>query len=233
MEKALCLVCGAPVAYSEEARELECVLCRKREMGHATCEQGHYVCDACHRAQGTEAILALCRRSDSRNPVELAVEAMREPCVYANGPEHHALAGAVLLSAYRNCGGALDLDKALDELRLRSDHVPGGACGLWGCCGAAVSAGMYLSIVTGSTPMSDEPWAHSTRLTSLVLGRLADLGGPRCCKRGTFAAIETAATCTYELLGVRMELPARISCEFVSGNRECIARRCPYFPCAS
>lgn len=27
-----------------------------------------------------------------------------------------------------------------------------GACGFWGACGAGISAGMFVSIVTGSTP---------------------------------------------------------------------------------
>lgn len=226
--KASCLVCGEPLIYFEEAREVECVICHKKEWGHSFCERGHYVCDDCHRSKGVEYIMELCRSTESRNPIRIAMEAMNHRAIYPNGPEHHTLVGAVLLAAYRNAGGNIDLGRSLDELRGRSLNVPGGTCGFWGCCGAAISAGMYMSIVTGSTPMTVEPWAQTTRLTSRILSRLADIGGPRCCKRTSFAAIEMSVVYTSELLKIDMELPDRIICTFSSRNGECLGKHCPY-----
>ena len=121
-------------------------------------------------------------------------------------------------------------DAALDELRSRSMQVPGGTCGFWGCCGAAVSAGQYYSIISGSTPMTQDPWAATARLTSNIIGRLADVGGPRCCKRTGFAAIEEAARYTAETTGIAMELPERTTCTFMANNAECRKRDCPFFP---
>ena len=63
---------------------------------------------------------------------------------------------AALLTAYKNAGGELDLEKALTEMQNRGKQVPGGICGFWGSCGAAVSTGIFLSIITGSTPLSQE-----------------------------------------------------------------------------
>ena len=129
-----------------------------------------------------------------------------------------------------NAGGDIDLDAALEELRSRSMQVPGGTCGFWGCCGAAVSAGQYYSIISGSTPMTQDPWAATARLTSNIIGRLADVGGPRCCKRTGFAAIEEAARYTAETTGIAMELPERTTCTFMANNAECRKRDCPFFP---
>lgn len=227
---ASCLVCGESLTYRQEAYEVECVLCHKKEIGHSTCIRGHYICDACHRAAGVNSIMDLCRASSSDDPFAIAVEAMNDRAVYPNGPEHHTLVGAALLSAYRNAGGDLDLVKALDELRVRSLEVPGGTCGFWGCCGTAISSGIYMSIVTGSTPMTVEPWARSTRLTSLILSRLAELGGPRCCKRTSFASLEISVGYTADLLQVQMHLPSKMVCAFSSGNPECLGARCPYSP---
>lgn len=227
---ASCLICGESLTYSQEAYEVECVLCHKKESGHAACIRGHYVCDTCHRAAGVSSIMDICRASFSDDPFTIAVAAMNDRAVYPNGPEHHTLVGAALLTAYRNAGGDLDLAKALDELRVRSLEVPGGTCGFWGCCGAAISSGMYMSIVTGSTPMTVEPWAQSTRLTSLILSRLAELGGPRCCKRTSFVSLEVAVGYTAALLQVHMHLPPRMVCGFSQSNPECLGARCPYSP---
>lgn len=227
---ANCLICGAPIVYAQEAHEVTCAICGKVEMGRCTCAEGHYVCDGCHRAKGVDFVMETCRASDSTNPIELAQSIMRDKSIYPNGPEHHSLVGAVLLTCYRNAGGDIDLDAALDELRSRSMQVPGGTCGFWGCCGAAVSAGQYYSIISGSTPMTQDPWAATARLTSNIIGRLADVGGPRCCKRTGFAAIEEAARYTAETTGIAMELPERTTCTFMANNAECRKRDCPFFP---
>lgn len=231
--KGNCAVCGEPLVYSERAQAVTCAVCGKQESGHSVCADGHYVCDACHRAGGVDLIMEACARSGSTDPVALAQELMADRALYPNGPEHHSLVGAVLLAAYRNAGGALDLDAALAELRQRSMQVPGGTCGFWGCCGAAVSAGQFYSIVCGSTPMTQEPWAATARLTSRIIGKLADVGGPRCCKRTSFTALAETVDYVADTLGVRMERPERIACTFMAGNAECRGRSCPYFPASA
>ena len=230
--KANCAVCGEPLQYFEEARPVTCVLCGCEESGHSTCADGHYVCDRCHRMGGVDFIMEACRTSDSRNPIELAQQLMADKSIYPNGPEHHSLVGAVLLTAYKNAGGSIDLDAALDELRGRSLQVPGGTCGFWGCCGAAASAGQFYSIISGSTPMTQDPWGQTARLTSRILGRWADVGGPRCCKRTGFTAIREAVDYVAEVRGIRMEMPERITCTFMAQNAECRKRDCPFFPAA-
>ena len=79
---------------------------------------------------------------------------MAQPAVHMHGPEHHILVGSAIISTFHNCGGDVDLNAALDEMKNRGEQAPGGICGFWGCCGAAVSCGMAISIITGATPLS-------------------------------------------------------------------------------
>jgi len=81
--------------------------------------------------------------------------------------------------------------------------------------------------------MAQEPWAQCQRLTSMALGRLADLGGPRCCKRIGYTAVLVAVPYINELLGSRMTLPDKVSCSFYARNAECLRAECPYFPRAA
>ena len=79
------------------------------------------------------------------------------------------MVGAALLTAYKNAGGAINLRESVMEMLNRGKAVPGGTCGFWGACGAGVSAGQYMAIVTRSTPLAAEPWGLSNRMTARAL----------------------------------------------------------------
>ena len=153
---------------------------------------------------------------------------MELPGVHMHGPEHHVLVGSALLTAYKDAGGEIDLVTALSEMQSRGKKVPGGACGFWGACGAGVSAGMFVSIVTGSTPLANEAWGLSNKMTSAALNAIGEVGGPRCCKRDSYLAIVNAVDFVKKHLGVEMELD-EIKCIHSSQNNQCIGRRCPFF----
>ncbi len=225
-----CLVCGQPLEYFETEREMVCAFCKKTFPSRASCREGHYICDTCHAQQGVAAILDYCQGSTSQNPITMAQEMMDNPLIYMHGPEHHILVGAALLAACRNAGMDLDLDAALNEMRARGGAYPGGSCGFWGACGAAVSAGMALSIATGATPLTGQSWAWANGVTAACLQEIAALGGPRCCKRNTFTALRTAAGFLREHLGVELELPEQTVCRWLAENKECIGGACPYNP---
>lgn len=228
--QANCAVCGGKIVYFQEAQTATCELCGKEDIAHCICEHGHYVCDTCHRSNGVEACINYCLASSSKNPIEIAQAIMDDRSIYPNGPEHHTLVGAALLTAYHNAGGAIDLEKSLAELKTRSLCVPGGTCGFWGTCGAAVSAGQMWSIASKSSPMTSQPWGQCQKLTSNVLASLATYGGPRCCKRTGFLAIKDTVAFAKEIAGVEMELPEHISCHYFANNDECLRARCPFFP---
>ena len=228
-----CLLCGMPLRYWQTPKTLHCAICGKAYEAEVSCEKGHYVCDDCHSGSAEQLILAVCRNTTERNPVAIMQHCMDQACVHMHGPEHHFLTGAALLAAYASCGGAVDLEQMLPELLRRSKQVPGGACGAWGCCGAAISAGIFLSLVTGNTPLSSDSWGTSMALTAKVLERIAAIGGPRCCKRDSFVAARTAAEYVKEHLGIEMELPERIVCRYFPNNAQCKKKLCPFYPAAA
>lgn len=171
----------------------------------------------------------IARETTSTNPVEIAQTMMQAEAVHMHGPEHHILVGAALLAAYKNAGGAVD-DTALEAVIARGKKVPGGFCGMAGCCGAAVSAGIFYSVVTKTTPMSTDSWSASLRMTAACLNAVAEYGGPRCCKRDSFASIATAAAFVEKELSVSLTLPEKIVCSFSSKNTECLGTTCPFSP---
>lgn len=224
--KEECLICKAPLEYLNEDILMECEICRKKELSKTRCVEGHYVCNECH-TKGVDAIFGVCLNETSKNPVEILNKMMELPFCHMHGPEHHIMVGAALLTAYKNAGGEIDLPKALREMKNRGQSVPGGACGFWGACGAAISSGMFISIVTGSTPLEKEAFGMANRMTSKALGAIGEIGGPRCCKRDSYLSILQAIYFVKENLGVEME-KSKVACGFSAKNNQCIGKRCPF-----
>ena len=224
--KEECLICKAPLEYLTQDELMECAICHKQERSKTRCIEGHYVCSGCH-TQGMDSILGLCLSETSRDPIGILEKMMSMPFCHMHGPEHHVMVGAALLTAYRNAGGNIDLEKVLREMYNRGKAVPGGACGFWGACGAGISAGQFVAIATSSTPLAVEPWGLSNQMTAKALESIGKVGGPRCCKRDSYLAILAAIDFTAEHLNVRME-KAKPSCTRSGQNNQCIGKRCPF-----
>ena len=221
-----CLICSAPLEYLEADTLMECEICHKKENSKTRCVNGHYVCNDCH-TQGLDSIVGLCLEDSSKNPIEIIEKMMAMPFCHMHGPEHHVMVGAALLTAYKNAGGNIDLHSALVEMLNRGKSVPGGACGFWGACGAGISSGMFISIISKSTPLTNEPFALSHKMTAKSLGVIGEIGGPRCCKRDSFLAILSAIEFVKDHFGIEMEKP-EVICRYSSRNNQCIGKRCPF-----
>lgn len=170
---------------------------------------------------------AVCLGEKSKNPLTIFRKLTETLNCPVHNPMHHVLVGSALLTAYKNAGGEIDLQKALAELKARAEKVPGGACGYWGACGAAISSGMFMSIVTDSNPLAGKVWGLSNLMTAASLNSIGEVGGPRCCKRNSYLAITESVAFAKEHLGVEMELP-QIKCIHWSENNQCIGARCPF-----
>ncbi|HJJ74770.1 MAG TPA: DUF5714 domain-containing protein [Methanocorpusculum sp.] len=225
-----CILCKAPLKYLDSPKVMHCEICGKSFEGHAVCENGHYVCDACHASPAEGVVRSVVLNSSSKNPVDIADEIMASSFVHMHGPEHHFIVGASLLCAFCNTYGEVDLENALNAVISRGKKVPGGFCGMAGCCGAAVSAGIFLSVILKATPMSKEEWALSNRMTSRCLEAVSRLGGPRCCKRDSYTTILAAAEFLREELGKPLGVSDEILCSHFGDNAECLKVECPYFP---
>ena len=198
-----CLICQAPLEYLGNEVLMECELCHRKEMSNTRCVNGHYICNECH-TKGLDSVIC-----------------------HMHGPEHHTLVGTALLTAYHNSGGNIELLPALKEMAARGRKVPGGACGFWGSCGAAISSGMFISIISGATPLSKEAWGQANIMTGKSLLGIGEIGGPRCCKRNSYLAIMSAVKFAAELYGISMETDT-IICKRSSQNNQCIGKRCPF-----
>lgn len=221
-----CLICKAPLEYLETDEVMECVICHRKENSKTRCVEGHYVCNECHTA-GMDVIIGMCLKEVSRDPVEIIEKLMGQPFCHMHGPEHHVMVGSALLTAYKNAGGDIDLPQALAEMMSRGKSVPGGACGFWGACGAGISAGMFVAIISKSTPLAVGSFGLSHLMTSKALGEIGAVGGPRCCKRDSYLSILAAVDLVKEHLGIEMEKP-EIVCNHSAQNDQCIGKRCPF-----
>ena len=224
-----CMICGNDLVYFETVREQRCFICGAKGNANASCKCGHYVCDACHAEKGLLFIARHTSESRSRNPVTIAMEMMENSSINMHGPEHHYLVAAALLTAYKNSGGQIDFAVALQNAAQRAKQVPGGICGLWGSCGAGIATGIFVSLISGATPLSEKEWSLANQMTSRCLAVIARNGGPRCCKRNTWLAVFQAAAFVEEQFGVVMELPDRTVCAFSHRNKQCRKEACIFY----
>ena len=180
----------------------------------------------------TNPVVSLCLEDTSRNPIEILERLMSQPECHMHGPEHHVLVGAALLTAYNNClpdSAKLDMTEALAEVVERGQQVPGGACGYMGACGASISTGIFMSIITRNTPFSTDTWRLCNLCTSRALEQVAENGGPRCCKRDSYLSVLSAIDFVKENLGVEMER-SEVRCSRSQINEQCIGKKCPFSP---
>lgn len=114
------------------------------------------------------------------NPFQIFRNIANKEYVSIHGPKHHVLDGASILVAYKNAGGKVDLDTALDKLMTEGLRMPGAMCGLWGICGAVTSIGAALSIIDGTGPLSsDGTWGEHMKYTANAVSELGAVNGPR------------------------------------------------------
>lgn len=225
--KSECLICNAPIEYLKEDIEMECEICHKKELSNARCVNGHYVCNECH-IKGIDSIFGICLSEKSKNPIEILNKMMKLSFCHMHGPEHHIMVGAALLTAYKNAGGEIDLKNKLMAMKNRGQNVPGGVCGYWGACGAGISTGIFISLISDASPLSNESFGLANLMTSKSLEAIGKIGGPRCCKRDSYLSILAAIDFVKEKFGIEME-KEEVMCSFISENNQCINTRCPFF----
>lgn len=170
-----------------------------------------------------------CMNAAETDPIALIFDIMQRGYINIHGPEHHILDGACFLTVLHNAGVEFDLSKALDEMIVRGQKMPGAICGQWGVCGSAASIGAALAILHETGPLSsNQYYKDNLDFVARALGRIAEMGGPRCCKRNAFLSLQTAIEFVRERYGVILP-KEEISCIFSDRNRQCIGRACPYF----
>lgn len=224
-----CFVCGEELVYSTTANKHTCVICNNEFDAMVTCKDGHFVCDSCHSAKATDLIVEYCMAVDHTDPIAMAAILMKHPSLKMHGPEHHVLVPAVLVAAYCNATGRQKQKSAwLQTVIKRGSTIPGGACGFLGACGAGVGTGIFISTITGTTPVATESWGLSNLMTAKALFTIAKNGGPRCCKRDTFISILEGIDFLAEHYNVELSR-SNVHCSFSALNNECRMADCLFF----
>lgn len=231
VENSGCFECGEELVYQQEDSLKKCMICAKEFRSNVACPNNHFVCDSCHSLSAAGLVEAYCIGTESRNPVKILNQLMKNKAVKMHGPEHHFIVPAALLAAYYNTiNKPEEKARALKIAIDRGSKIPGGFCGTHGSCGAGMGTGIYVSIVTGSTPLAREEWKLSNLMTATSLHQIALGGGPRCCKRDSFIAIDEAVTFTKDVFKVELEMTEQIKCGFHKRNRQCLMSACSYYP---
>lgn len=162
---------------------------------------------------------------------KLLDELMGYPEIPIHYPYHHFIMPAVLLTlaAIENHTSEEDLLTMLECAKSRSKNVLGGFCGFYGACGAAVGTGIFLSVYTDCSPMSETVWQWANEVTSISLQKISSVPGPRCCKRSSYFSLTAAIPYINEKLNLHLSLSDKISCKFHEANTTCKQTECPFY----
>ena len=169
-------------------------------------------------------------RGEATDPAALADAIMSTEGFPMHYPCHHYMVPAVLLTTVRAAQNkdSVNLEADLALALERALTVPGGACGFQGCCGAAVGVGIFWSVITDASPVSGKPWAMANGATAKALLALAEIGGPRCCKRCSWLSMQTALPMIEEKLHISLPYTPPV-CRYHKENRECLRKKCPFY----
>ncbi len=171
------------------------------------------------------------KSQDGRSPMDVVFHVMDDANFPMHNFAHHYLVPALLLSAvYAEQG--VSFEKFSADMKLvaeRAQNVLPAFCGFYGACGAAVGCGIFMSVFTGTTPLSKDTWGLCNGATAGALAKLAEIGGPRCCKRNTFAALVFMRDYLGSRMSIDIDIPRDIKCRYSKFNKECLESSCPFF----
>jgi MoaA/NifB/PqqE/SkfB family radical SAM enzyme/ubiquinone/menaquinone biosynthesis C-methylase UbiE len=221
-----CLVCKSPLTYLTQEEEMCCHYCGTKVSSNARCRKHHFVCDTCHQEEGLAVIRQICAESDEQDMIRLLQKIRTHHAINMHGPEHHAMVPGIILSTYKALGGKISREDILTGIS-RGSKVPGGACGFWGSCGAALGAGIAFSVIFGSTPLTPKKRQQAQSICARILTRVSAQAGARCCQRDAVVALKEAAKLSRDLLPVSLKADDLLPCRQYLLNRECIRKQCP------
>jgi 7,8-dihydro-6-hydroxymethylpterin dimethyltransferase len=224
-QRSGCAVCGAGLSYFKTSRERSCYYCGRIMQADAECANRHFVCDRCHSGDALELIKTMCLHTRHTDATAIMQTLRHQGRLPMHGPEHHALVPAVLLAALRNSGMQISDEQIVTAIQ-RGASVAGGACAFLGACGAAIGAGIAVSIIVGATPVDADSRQAAQQATHAALGRIASLPAARCCQRDAWLAIQEALPHIARYTGITVQATP-FACEQYPENRECIREMCP------
>jgi len=171
-------------------------------------------------------------KNKSTNDVfKIMTKMMDNPDVPMHYPYHHFILPASLLTsaAMVNKLSQDELEKMLIIACQRAKQVPGGFCGNCGSCGAGVGAGIFMSVYTDTSPMSEQTWQWCNEITAQCLQKISSVPGPRCCKRTCFLSAQAAVPYIQNRLNITLPITQKIVCKYAHKNPTCKKNLCPFY----
>ncbi len=223
-----CMLCGAPLVYLSESTELTCVFCQRTFMANSICENGHFVCDDCHKGEAVDIIETICLNTKETDMIKLLEMIRNHPRIPMHGPEHHSMVPGIILATYRNLGG--DITNSIIQMGIhRGNTIAGGYCAFMGACGAAVGVGIAFSLIFGATPLTPRERKIAQSTTLEALKDIAKFKAARCCQRDSYLALKKAAEISGKYLDIKLKAEYVLKCEQKELNKECIGKGCPLY----
>ena len=223
-----CMQCGSPLEYFTHDRPMACVFCGETSPANACCTQGHFVCDRCHIQDADTVVRRICLTSTETDMITLINAIRSHPAIPLHGPEHHFAVPGVIVATYRNLGGDVgdaDIMAAMD----RGKGVPGGSCGFWGGCGAALGAGIGFGVILKSSPVTPTQRQMVQRLTGDLISGLGSIAAARCCQREIWSVLKKAAELSRRILPIALQAKGDTRYRQMHLNKECPGSACPWF----
>jgi hypothetical protein len=220
------MVCGTPLVYKVDESIAWCHYCQATLPANAVCEQGHFVCDACHTTNGLIVIKHICQTTRETDLIALFDKIRRHPAIPRHGPEHHLLVPAIILTAFLNQGGEVTPEMFRTVL-ARGKSVSGGACGFLGVCGAATGVGIAFSVLLKANPVKPKERRQVLGAVQTVLGELSSWEAARCCQRDCWLALRKAAELSRRLLPIPLTAEAPLVCRQSGERQDCLLSDCP------
>ncbi len=221
-----CAVCGEALHYLAMDYDYTCAICGRSLRANAVCSQGHYVCDQCHGQDALEVIRRTCLQAAQDDMIGLLKQIRSHPSLPVHGPEYHLLVVGIILSVYKNRGGAISDNTILTGIE-RARALAGGACSFWGICGAASGVGIAFSLILGATPLVGRERQLVMNITKDVTERISRYEAPRCCQREAWTALKAASELSNKYLSHDLPAVEPLVCSQSDHNIECIGNRCP------
>ncbi len=220
-----CVICDA-ILYETDTVAM-CSFCGQETPAEYLCPNGHYICEECRLADLPQVVERVCEGTRETDPSIIVNLIMKHPIVVMHSPRHHVLVAPAMLAALANSGQRPLKSGRLESAIKRTDDIPFAVCGTRGECGAAVSVGALVSILTGASYLKGRERSLALRATAEALQAIAEAGGPRCCKQSVYLSLETAVAFLRRELG--LDSPLTIRCEFSRRNEECKKEGCRYY----
>ncbi len=230
LERETCILCGEDLQKLESRIERKCDFCGSVKPIAVECSNTHYICVDCMALSPTDYAYNVCLQYKGIDPIALAVDIMNSPVIRMHGAEHHFIVPAVLTTCMHNYLKSTEsLKHKLDTIKRRADEETPHACSYdLGTCGAAIGTGVFMSAYLNRELRDEDEWSLSNTIVSQSLKRVADSGGPRCCKRDTYLALETAIEFIRDNFAISLPI-STAKCTFSLRNRTCKHEDCQFY----